>query len=74
MRVVVKAAITTRLQYDALKLNGEAKLPEDLTKFLRNLNESLTPEDAEVLGLEDGVKLSDYFIPYFKEKSGALID
>jgi DNA-binding MarR family transcriptional regulator len=74
MRVVVKAAIKTRLQYDSSRLKGGAMLPKDLTEFLSNLNESLTPEDIEVLGLEDGVKLSDYFVPYFKEKGEALID
>jgi hypothetical protein len=74
MRVVVKAAIKTRLQYDASRFQGEAMLPKDLTEFLRNLNEYLTPEDAEVLGFVEGIKLSDYFVPYFKEKGEVLID
>ena len=66
MMLVIKASLKTRLQYETSKYTWEAQSPKDLTVFLRNLDEALTPEDAEILDLPDGVKLSDYFAQYFK--------
>jgi DNA-binding transcriptional ArsR family regulator len=70
MMLVIKASLKTRMQYETSKYTWEAQSPKDLTVFLRNLDESVTPEDAEILDLPDGRKISDYFAQYFKGKGG----
>jgi len=58
------------MQYETSKYTWEAQSPKDLTVFLRNLDESVTPEEAKILDLPDGRKISDYFCPVFKGKGG----
>jgi DNA-binding transcriptional ArsR family regulator len=56
------ALLRTKLQAQLVKIDVNGAL-------LNNLDNAITPEDANTLGLPDGVKLSTWVLPYFQRAS-----